>query len=169
GTSCLTPIYASSTATPASYARGNGDLLTYREDAAFWIFTRVAHLAYLKYNVMMPDIRKVMDELELGSINYIPSIDAVAMDLMKNNPETARGFLTEFSVTRAEYTVKRWKELYGYLMVKYADGNVKKEENGKFLRNAYGMPESPDHPAYPEFWLRKIVEDHGEKIRAPKE
>jgi hypothetical protein len=33
------------------------------------------------------------------------------------------------------YTVQRWEELFRFLMVKYLDGNLKKEENGVFLTN----------------------------------
>ena len=37
-------------------------------------------------------------------------------------------------INRALYLAnnKRWKELDNYLLVKFLDGNVKKEENGKF-------------------------------------
>ena len=168
GTSCLTPIYASSTEVPHSYAQGNGDLLTYREDAAFWIFTRVAHIAYLRYRDIYPDIRKVIDQLESEALSIIPAVDATATALMKTNPGEARKFLTQYSVGRAEYTIQQWKELYAYLMVKYSDGNRKKEAGGQFMRNAYGQPESPDHPGYSPSWLRRITEDHGEKILIPR-
>ena len=30
-------------------------------------------------------------------------------------------------------------------------------ENGQFLRNAYGQPEMPNRPAYPEPFLRTIA------------
>ena len=51
--------------------------------------------------------------------------------------------------------------------MKYLDGNVKKERDGKFARTADGMPEYPDFPGYDERYYRSIVKDPagGERLR----
>ena len=43
--------------------------------------------------------------------------------------------------------------------MKYLDGNIKKERDGKFARNEYGMPESPEFGGYDERYYRSIVND----------
>ncbi|MDR2465834.1 MAG: C69 family dipeptidase [Prevotellaceae bacterium] len=164
-TSCLTPIYGCSLRTPEEYAAGNGDLLTYSDNAAFWVFSRVTNFAYLRYEDMSRDIIKVQRELETKYREMIPLIDEHARKLHSENRDKALEFVTDFSVNTAAATVKRWKELDRYLLVKYIDGNVKKEADGKFKRTSTGIPAAPNQPQLPEFWRRAIKNDTGEKLK----
>ena len=62
---------------------------------------------------------------------------------------------------------KRWKDLDEYLLVKYIDGNVKKQNpDGTFKDNGNGrnIPANPSQPGYSEHWKRKVVEDAGERL-----
>ncbi len=163
------PMYCGMTRVPESYAVGNGDLLTYSETAAFWAFSFVSNFSYLRYNVMMEDVRKVQTELEDKFITEVAAIDAAANVLNETNPELAREFITNYSVNMGDYTVQRYKELGQFLLVKYIDGNIKKEENGEFLRSKDGYPLSPDQPGYSEQWKNIVVEDAGKNLKAPQE
>ncbi len=163
------PMYCGMTRVPESYAVGNGDLLTYSETAAFWAFSFVSNFSYLRYNVMMEDVRKVQTELEEKYITEIAAIDAAATVLNETNPELAREFITNYSANMGDYTVQRYKELGQYLLVKYIDGNIKKEENGQFLRSKYGYPLSPNQPGYSEQWKDIVVKDAGKNLKAPQE
>jgi len=163
------PMYCGMTEVPFSYAVGNGDLLTYSESSAFWTFNFVSNFAYLRYNIMMEDVRKKQDAMEKGFIEKIQQVDKKAMALYEDDPAKARDYITNFSVNAGDHTVAVWKELGQYLLVKYMDGNVKKEENGRFLRNDYGYPVSPDQPGYSEEWKRNVVRDTGEKLLVPGE
>ncbi|MDF1572612.1 MAG: C69 family dipeptidase [Bacteroidales bacterium] len=161
------PMYCGMTEVPFSYAVGNGDLLTYSESSAFWTFSFVSNFAYLRYNIMMEDVRKKQDALEKGFIEKVQQVDKKAMALYEEDPAKARDYITNFSVNTGDHTVAVWKELGQYLLVKYIDGNVKKEENGRFLRNDYGYPVSPDQPGYSEEWKRNVVKDTGDKLLVP--
>jgi dipeptidase len=161
------PMYCGMTEVPFSYAVGNGDLLTYSESSAFWTFSFVSNFAYLRYNIMMEDVRKKQDALEKGFIEKVQQVDKKAMALYEEDPAKARDYITNFSVNAGDHTVAVWKELGQYLLVKYIDGNVKKEENGKFLRNEYGYPAGPDFPGYSEEWKRKVAKDTGDKLLVP--
>lgn len=162
------PMYCGMTRVPESYAVGNGDLLTYSETAAFWAFSFVSNFSYLRYNVMMEDVRKVQTELEEKYITEVAAIDAAANVLNETNPEMAREFITNYSVSMGDYTVKRYKELGQFLLVKYIDGNIKKEENGQFLRSPEGYPLSPDQPGYSEQWKGIVAKDAGKNLKMPK-
>ena len=162
------PMYCGMTRVPHSYAEGNGDLLTYSETAAFWAFSFVSNFSYLRYNVMMEDVRKVQTELEERFINEVATIDAAALALNEVNPEMARELVTDYSVRMGDYTVKRYKELGQFLLVKYIDGNIKIEENGEFLRSEDGYPLNPDQPGYSEQWKETVVKDAGKKLMMPK-
>jgi len=162
------PMYCGMTRVPESYAVGNGDLLTYSETAAFWAFSFVSNFSYLRYNVMMEDVRKVQTELEAKYITEVEAIDAAAAVLHETNPELAREFITNYSVNMGDYTVQRYKELGQFLLVKYIDGNIKKEENGEFLRSPDGYPLGPDQPGYSEQWKEIVVKDAGKNLKMPK-
>ncbi len=162
------PMYCGMTKVPDSYAVGNGDLLTYSETAAFWAFSFVSNFSYLRYNVMMEDVRKVQTELEEKFITEVPAIDAAATVLYETNPDLAREFITNYSVNMGDYTVQRYIELGQFLLVKYIDGNIKKEENGVFLRSPEGYPLGPDQPGYSERWKGMVVKDTGKNLKMPK-
>ena len=159
------PIYCSVYDAPECYRVGNGDLLNFSWTSAFWMHNWVANMAYHKYSFMIEDIRKVQQELENGYQQTIPAIDEAAKKLYAESPEEARKFLTWFSTTTADEATARWKKLGEYLIVKYIDGNVKKEENGQFKRNAYGLPAYPDFPGYDENYYRSIVRSAGERLK----
>jgi len=161
------PMYCGMTRIPEAYAVGNGDLLTYSETSAFWTFSFVSNFSYLRYNLMMEDVWKVQSELENKYVTEVPAIDAAAQVLYESDPEMAREFITNYSVSTGAYTVKRYKELGQFLLVKYIDGNIKQEENGVFLRSPDGYPLSPDQPGYSESWKAIVVKDTGKKLRAP--
>ncbi len=163
-TTVYVPMYAGIRKAPDSFREGYGSIIDYQEDAAFWVFNKVAHQAYLQYSLKIPDIQKVQAELENSFREFLPSIDQAALDLYEKDPELAKDFLTNFSVSMGDYTVERWEELSQFLMVKYLDGNLKREENGVFLTNEWGKYPIVEHPQYPEWWLRTIVELTGDKF-----
>ncbi|MBR3566262.1 MAG: C69 family dipeptidase [Paludibacteraceae bacterium] len=148
------PMYCTITEVPWCYDGRNGDLLTYSETSAFWVFNIVANYAYTKYSRMMPDIRKVQIEWEDYFNTMIPQIDRTAMTMSEGD---ARKFLTHFSCKEAEASTQAWKKLGQYLMVKYLDGQEKKEQDGKFLRNQWGEPQGPNRLKPSEDYLRSIA------------
>lgn len=161
----FTPIYCSVTASPECYRVGNGDMMNFSWTSAFWIHNWVANMAYHKYSFMIQDIRKVQQELENGFQAQLPAIDKAALELYQKNPAEAVNFLTWYSTTNADEATARWKKLGEYLIVKYIDGNVKKEANGRFLDNGYGLSAYPDFPGYDETYYRSIVKSAGERLR----
>jgi dipeptidase len=166
-TTVYVPMYCGITRVPEVYAEGNGDMLTWSDTSGFWTFNRVAHFAYLFYDRVIGDIRKVQEELENKFAAFTPAIDTAAAEYWKTDPAGTREFLTGFSGNMALTTVSRWKELGDFLMVKYMDGNVKQEKDGKFIRNPWNFPPSPAFPGYPDSWKKTVVEGTGTKLLYP--
>jgi dipeptidase len=164
--SCYVPMYCGITKVPECFAVGNGDLLTYSETSAFWTFNYVANLAYLRYNDMITDIQKVQKTLENQFVAYIPVIDKAAKALYnESGADKAREFITWYSVNEANNTTKKWKDLGHYLLVKYMDGNIKREKDGEFERSETGLPVYPLFEGYPEWWYKLIVEKTGNHLK----
>lgn len=166
--SVYVPMYAGINTVPHEFAEGNGNMLEFSWDAAFWVFNWVSNMAYHRYSYMIEDIREVQTELEDKFTAMGPAIDNTAMALYEQDPELARQFLTEYSHNQSEITVERWQKLGQFLMIKYLDGNLHPEKDGKFLRNEYGNPHSPEYPGYSEEYYRNVVKDAGEKLKMKK-
>lgn len=167
-TSCLTPIYTSTLKVPECFAEGNGHMTKYSSTSAFWIFNRVTNFAYLLYDRVAPEIRVAIEEHETAAMDRTPSVDAVAMNLYKESPQKAREFLSDYTVTTAQSMFMKWKNLDEYLLVKYIDGNVKKQDkNGCFLDNGSGrnIPASPSQPGYSDMWKKAVKEQAGERLK----
>lgn len=161
------PMYCGITSVPETYAVGNGDLLTYSPTSAFWTFSFVSNFTYLRYNYMIEDVIKLQTKLENNFVQEIESVDITAATLFKTNEDMARDYLTQYSVNAGNNTVKEWKKLGEFLLVKYIDGNIKKETDGEFHRNPYGNPASPNQPGYPDSWKKRVIEDAGTKLLVP--
>jgi len=163
-TSCLTPVYCNTTAVPECMSEDNGTMLEYSPTSAFWLFNRVANFAYLRYDAIAADVRKVIDEWENAKLAEVERIDAAAAAM---NPRKARKYLTEYSCSTAQNLFDRWTELDRYLLIKYIDGNVKGENADGFIDNGNGrgIPGEIEWPGYNEKWRRAVAADNGEVLR----
>jgi dipeptidase len=162
------PMYCGILKVPHSYAEGNGSMVEYSPTSAFWTFNFVANWAYTRYSYMIKDIQKVQSELELRYIDETAKIDKEALALYKTDKNQARTYLTNYSVKTGDGTVARWKKLGEYLLVKYIDGNIKKEKDGKFETNGTGQAVMPSQPGYPKWWLNEIIREKGDVVKALK-
>ena len=168
-TSPLTPIYVTSTEVPECLKDGNGTMLKYSDTSMFWITNRVAQFAYLRYNVVGKNVREVVDMWENQMLELIPMMDAKIANVSYKEKK-ARKVATDFSVETAQALFNVWINLDKYLMVKYIDGNIKGEENGKFVDNGNGkdIPGVIEQPGYSENWKRAVAADKGEILKVVK-
>lgn len=156
------PFYNSVTSVPHEFAVGNGDLYNLSWDAAFWVTNYVANQTYQRYSLMIDDVRKVQTALE---DSIATDVKLIENEVVGFEPETACNLLQELSNIWSKKYVQQYKQLGDYLLVKYLDGNVKKEKDGKFERSADGMPVYPNFPGYDEKYYRSIRDDAGDNLR----
>lgn len=158
------PIYCGTTEVPACFRRGNGSLLRFSWDAAYWVFNWVSNMAYAKYQYLAPDIKNAQAEFEQKLEDNLQVVEEAAQSLYKKSPEYAMRFLTEYSQNQANLMMQQWKALGEHLMVKYTDGNIKRERKGKFIDNGWGVPSDIQTPGYSEEYYKSIVDSTGTRF-----
>ncbi len=166
-TTVFNPMYCGITEVPECFKVGNGDMCTYSSTSAFWLFNMVANFCYSRYDLMSSDASKVQKQLESKYIAEVSSVDDAAKKLYENDVWKARDYLTAYSLKIARNTFDQWKSLSEYLLVKYMDGNIKKEKDGKFERSPEGYPMMPSQPGYPDSWKKSVIQDTGNKLLVP--
>ena len=178
-TSCLTPIFCSAQEVPECFREGNGSMLEYSPTSAFWLFNRTANFAYMRYDMISADIRKVTDKWENDMLDNVERVNA---RVGRMSPAARRNYLTQLSVETAQKLFDRWQKLNNYLLVKYMDGNVKSEHGdvltfldgdggpAHFVDNGNGrqIPDKIQFPGYNEKWKRAVAADNGETLRVIK-
>ena len=151
------PLYAGLREPPRPFAVGTGDFQHFTWDSAFWTFNAVSNFAYSRYADMIVDVRRAQGELEGSFAARQADVEQAALQLWKGSPEQARAFLTDYSSRASEQVMERWRRLFGELLVKYLDGNVR-DAQGKVT-----------HPDAPEAWRRRVVQDTGARLVMPAE
>jgi len=141
-------------------------MMTFSDNAAFWVFNQVSNFAYTRTRIINGDILKKQAELEEGYAKETVKIDKTAEALYKKSPAEAIKYVTDYSVKTGNNTVKEWKGLYGFLFTKYVDGNVKEKvpvpKNYKFH-----VPKI-EQPGYGDAWNRMVVKSTGDQFKEPE-
>jgi hypothetical protein len=118
---------------------------------------------------MFPALKAVRDSLERSYFAAQSGVEAHAAELLKTDPEAAKVYLNDYTVSVAGNMMKTWKALRTYLVVKYNDMSVKPDKNGRFLRTPEGIGATVERPGYPEKYARKYVKETGDKYLYPEE
>lgn len=164
GFTVYVPMYSSITKIPHPFEVGNGSLMEFTMESAFWIFNMVSNYAYTRYSDMHPEIAAVQKELHTEFIAGVAENDKKLGELYKTDPKKAVDAMNEYSNYAAVKTHKRWTELYAYLFTKYMDGNIKTKtvvpEGYK-----YYAPELKQ-PSLGEEWYRRIANETGDKLKS---
>jgi dipeptidase len=162
----FTPVYCCTDTIPHCYSH-IADGATFNWDSSFWVFNWVSNMVYPRYDLMFGDLKALQQEIE-GRFNHNQdSIEAVAASLLKTDPTAAKNMLTNYSVACAQSTHDAWRKLGEFLILKYNDGAVRPEKNGKFLRDKWNMPLRVKRPGYPEDFLREYVKQTGNRYLVP--
>jgi dipeptidase len=166
-TTVFNPIYCGISEVPECFKTGNGDMLTYSPTSAFWLFNQVANFCYMRYDMMGSDAVKVQKKLESAYLAEIPAVDEAAVKLFATDEKQARDYLTNYSVKTAQNTFTQWKSLSEFLLIKYIDGNIKYEKDGKFQRTPSGVAKFPLQAGYNDAWKKSVIRETGNKLLVP--
>ena len=153
------PMFCGINGAPQCFSSKNGSLLEYSATSAFWTYNWVANFAYTKYSYILPEIIKVQKHWE---DSFISSAADLEKKINGMNETEARKILTEFSHIQADSSTVAWRKFGEYLFVKYMDGVIKLDKNGKFVKNEMDIPPSVMRVGYSDDFLRKLVKENPE-------
>ena len=160
------PVFNSTDTVPAALDGKTADLLTLSWDSMFWVNNYVANQAYNRYSQMIPDIRRVQGGLETA---IGEAVDKAGKEIAGLPYDQATSRLRDLTLYWTDKATKDYKALGDFLLVKFMDGNIKKQNaDGSFTRSETGMPVQPAFGGYNERYFRSIVEDAGERLRVPE-
>jgi dipeptidase len=157
----LTPIYSCLEAVPECYSQKLADATTFSFRNAYWMCNWVSNMVYYRYNLLFPELQTVRDRLEKD----FNSVQALMESKAKEMGEAeGKKFLSDYSLRMSGMMMDEWMQLAQRIIVKYNDMCVKKvDENGDYILTPGGEPVAPQRPGYPQHYLRKMVEESGEK------
>ena len=159
------PVYVGNTTVPEEMKVGNGDLLNFTWESAFWIHNWVSNMVYDRYSDKIVHVNELQEKIEGNFETQQSEIEEKALALYKESKPEAINFLTDYTNNSVKKGLQEWRKMGEYMMVKYIDGVVKKEENGKFKLNDHGQIASPSRPGYSNDHYRKVVEQTGDKYK----
>ena len=115
---------------------------------------------------MFPDLRQVRDSLQHAYLSQQPEIEAKAKTMQLAEMQQ---FLNDYSIQQAQQMLARWKQLAVFLIVRHNDMAVKPvDEQGRFIRNKYGLGETVKRPGYPQPFAKHLVGETKERYTIPE-
>lgn len=164
-TTVYMPFYCSMTEIPAQLAEG--DVNTFSFDSNFWMTNWVANQAYNRYDLMIPDIRKVQGALEEKYQSTRSEREKELVAILESGDDKAfRQSVNREGKDIAKEATDAYRDLGIYLFVKFMDGNMKKTDaDGNFIKSEYGLPVYPSFPGYDKKYYENIVKETGGHFR----
>ena len=120
--STYVPIYAGVQEISPLYKTYDPD--KFSEDSARWAVDFVDNLLYLRWQEAVKDLRKVRDPLEASFFKNQPSIETRTLELYKKDQKKAKKFLTDYTKSCMEKTVKMYRDLRNLLITKYTNNKL---------------------------------------------
>jgi len=156
------PMFCGINQVPVCFEEGNGSMSQYSETAAFWLFNRVSNFCYLRYDSMIKEVRKAQQSLEQ---DFLAIVERTSRDYEHYDDSRLTAALNRVSNSCADQMMKQWTALDRHLLMKYIDGNIKKEnDDGTLKTTGTGVIAFPDQPSYPQWFYEQIVNDHGKVL-----
>ena len=153
------PVYCSATRIPNCFNTPGADAIHFSMDNAFWVCKWVSNMVYPRYAQMFVSLEAVRDSLDNSWLANQAAVEAKAAELMtQQGSEAAVKYLNDYSCQKGDEMIARWRQLATYLIVKYNDMVVKKENaDGTFQLSKHGIGERPVRPGYPKRYAKELV------------
>ena len=117
-TSIYVPLYCSISDVPQSF-KTPGRVTGFNRESAWWAFNRLGTLAAQRWGDMRKDVAAVWNPMQSELFITQHEIEKKALELFKQDPQKAREFLTQHSISWGEKVVTTAWKLGDHLWTKY--------------------------------------------------
>lgn len=118
--SAYVPFYVGNSETPKSWQIG--DYTGFSKESARWYFQAIDTFSWIRYNDINKDVRGAFDPMEAKLFALQGGIEKRALELYELDPLLAQDFLTKYSNDAALRAEDAARDLFYFLLWKYADG-----------------------------------------------
>ena len=167
GMVAYTPVYCCADRVPRCYDTPGADAFHFSDENAYWVCNWVSNMVYPRWNLLYPELKQVRDSLQGSYFAHQPEVERRALELLKTDRDSANAYLGNYGHEVGEQMVKRWREMAYHMIVKYNDGVVRQEENGKYKRNKSGFRPVLSRPGMSKKSKKRIREATGDRFKVP--
>ena len=163
----FTPVYCSASRVPHCYNDPNADAFHFSEESAYWVCNWVSNMVYPRWSLLYPELKQVRDSLQASYFARQADVERRALALLPSNRDSAIALLTDHGDQIGDQMVKRWREMAWHMIVKYNDGVIRQEENGRYKRNSSGFRPVLSRPGMTPKSRHRIHQATGTRLEVP--
>ncbi len=167
GMVAFTPVYCSASRVPHCYNDPKADAFHFSEESAYWVCNWVSNMVYPRWSLLYPELQQVRDSLQASYFARQAEVEQRALALLQNDRDSAIALLTDHGDQVGDQMVKRWREMAWHMIVKYNDGVIRQEENGRYKRNSSGFRPVLSRPGMTPKSRHRIHQATGTRLEVP--
>ena len=152
---------------PHCYNVDEADAFTFSDESAYWVCNWVSNMVYPRWSLLYPELKQVRDSLQASYFARQPEMEQQALALLKTDRDSAIALLSDYSDRLGDQMVKRWRDMGWHMVVKYNDGVVRQEENGRYKRNSSGYRPILTRPGMSPNARQRIHRSTGTRFEIP--
>lgn len=167
GMVAYTPVYCSASRVPRCYDDPNADAFHFSEDCAYWVCNWVSNMVYPRWSLLYPELQQVRDSLQDSYFAQQTQLERRAIALLPAQRDSAIALLTDYGDRMGDQMVKRWRQMAWHMIVKYNDGVIRQEQNGRYKRNSSGFRPVLTRPGMTSKSRHRIHQATGTRLEVP--
>ena len=167
GMVAYTPVYCCASRVPSCYNTPGADAFHFSEESAYWVCNWVSNMVYPRWSLLYPELKQVRDSLQASYFAHQHELEQRALALLQTDRDSAIALLSDYGDQVGEQMVARWRKMAWHMIVKYNDGVVRQEENGKYKRNSSGFRPVLTRPGMTRNARRRIHQTTGTRFEVP--
>ena len=169
GMVAYTPVYCSASRVPHCYNDPKADAFHFSEESAYWVCNWVSNMVYTRWSLLYPELKQVRDSLQASYFASQADVERRALALLSSDRDSAITLLTDHGDQLGQQMVKRWREMAWHMIVKYNDGVIRQEENGRYKRNSSGFRPVLTRPGMTPKSRHRIHQATGTRLEVPSD
>ena len=146
---------------------GVADAFHFSDQSAYWVCNWVSNMVYQRWSLLYPELRQVRDSLQSSYFAHQHDIEQRALALLDTDRDSAIALLTDYGDRVGQQMVSRWRDMAWHMIVKYNDGVIRQEENGRYKRNSSGFRPVLTRPGMTPRSRHRIHQATGTRLEVP--